>query len=118
MGHDLIEPWPVARRRASGAVAQVGGDGQMRQQPGILEHDAAAPPLRRDPHAGSGVQQRRAVQHDPPGLGPQQPGDDAQHGALAGPGRTEQRGDARRGRLERGIGLEGAQAVPGVQVEH
>ena len=73
----------------------------MREQPGILEDHAAAPPLRRQGDAARGVQQHGAVQRDPPGLRPQQPGDGGQHGGLAAAGGAEQR---RHPRLRRGEG--------------
>ena len=50
----------------------------------VLEDDAHSPRLRLDPGVGGGVLEHLAVEHDVPVATVLQPGEDAQHGGLAG----------------------------------
>src|SRR5665811_2333792 len=58
---------PLAGEPAS--VEEVLLHGEMRKQPGILEHEPDAPPMGRNEGAGPGVHQRAAVEHDRPAIG-------------------------------------------------
>ncbi len=78
----------------------------MREQPGVLEHQADAAAFRRQPDPGIGVGQHLAIDLDPAGIGAKQAGGDGDGGGLAGPGRAEQHGDAA------GEGTSNAMSIP------
>jgi hypothetical protein len=74
------------------AVADVAGDGQVGEQGAVLEHHPDPAALGRDKRAWG--RQVPAVEPDPAGVGPLQPGDAAQQGRLAaaaGPSRATTR---------------------------
>ena len=79
---------------AQAAGAQPEGDvlqrRQVREEQVVLEHEADRPLLGRHPGAGLGVLQHHPVEHDPPAVQGQQPGQGPQQGGLAGPVGAEQ----------------------------
>ena len=71
---------------------------QVREQRVVLEHEAHAPRLRRHVHAGS--RERAALERHRARVQAFEPGDEAQGGGLAAPGRPQQRHDAARVQVE------------------
>ncbi len=81
----------VAARHAPEPVRDVLPGAQVREQRVVLEHVAAAAVLGREAHAATGVEPHALAARHGPALGPDEPGHDPQHAALAGPGRAGQR---------------------------
>ena len=109
--HDRAEIRPLRPpRRATEPETEVPFDAEVREQPRILEHDAAAPPLRRHEDAAHGVEHGVAIQRHAAALRAQQARDGGDHGALAAARRAEQRRDTRGGRGEDGVQHEAAAA--------
>ena len=108
---DGIEGRPLPGRCAACAVAQVGRHREMGEQPGILKHHAAAPPLRRHEDALAGIEQHTAVDHDPPRQRPHKPGNAGQQRRFPAAGRTENRRHALAGAAVLQVEAEGVEPV-------
>ena len=116
--HDLVEitaPPPVAGEPA--AVEQVTAHGQMREQPGVLEDIADAPPMAGHVDPLRGVEQRLAIEDDPTARRAEQAGDRVDHRGLAGPRPAEQRRDAGVGG-EADVEIERAEPAGEIDLEH
>ena len=72
---------------------QVAGHVQVREEPGVLKHDAHGSLVRRDVHVGDLVEPDFLTAADPAGCGPDEAGQDSEQGALAAPARSEDGGN-------------------------
>ncbi len=117
--HHLLEAGAGrATRRAAEAVAEVGFDRQVREQPAVLEHHRAAPPLGRDERAARRVEQRLAAQRHAPLARAQEARDRGQDGGLAAARRAEQRRHPGGRRAEGDVEREPAPPREGVAQRH
>src|SRR5690606_3407141 len=85
----------AARGPVGHPEGDVAGDAQVREQRALLGHDADAAPFGRDVRPGTGEQ--AGPDGDGPGVGAQEPRDDAQEGGLAAAGRAEPGGEGAAG---------------------
>ena len=76
------------------AVLDVAPHGQVREERVVLEDEPGPALVGLQVDRLQGVEPRLAAGRDPPGLGPRQPGDRAQHRRLAGPRRPDERDGA------------------------
>jgi hypothetical protein len=88
----------------------------MREQQPVLKHQPDAAMARSQVNAGGGIEHGASGQHDPPLIGPQKPGDQAQDCALARAGWTEQ-GRHPLSPGKGGIELEVSLAQPGLEFD-
>ncbi len=115
---DLAEAGaPLAAAGEPAAVEQVAPHREVREQPGVLEHVADAPPVARHVDAPSGVEQGLAVEQDAATVRPQETGDAVDDRGLAGTRTAEQGRDAVRGR-EGDVEIQRAQAARDLDLEH
>src|SRR5262249_58223284 len=89
---DLVEMCTGSAPGNPAAVSEVLPDREVREEARLLKDDAHAPAMRRDIHAGFGIEEQRAVQADATPLGAKQSGNGVDDARLTGAGGAEEGG--------------------------